>query len=242
MFGMNPTLPPVRPKGWDGLYVVQEVFPTIQGEGPWAGHTATFIRLGGCNLACHYCDTDFDSNRQQATAEGVVRMVLNCMPDHRGPQRVVITGGEPFRQPLWPLVQGLRSLGFHVQIETAGTLWEQLPNDMAPPVIVCSPKTGTVVQGIRDYCRDFKYIIRSGEVDPEDGLPNMSTQELGRPTKLFRPDRNDVTIWLQPCAEYHADGTPDQFRTNINVKLAASLCMRHGYHLSLQLHKILGMP
>lgn len=242
MFGKNQTLPPVRAKGWDGFYWVQEVFPTIQGEGPWAGYTATFVRLAGCNLACHFCDTDFESSREMATPEAVTRMVLEAMPDHRGQQRVVITGGEPFRQPLWPLVMGLRSLGFHVQIETAGTLWEPLPNDMAPPVIVCSPKTATVVQGVRDYCRDYKYIVRVGEVDSDDGLPNMSTQESHRSTRLFRPDRNDVTVWLQPCTEYHADGRVDPIRTQANTDLAAMLCMKHGYRLSLQLHKILRMP
>lgn len=242
MFGKNQTLPPVRAKGWDGYYWVQEVFPTIQGEGPWAGYTATFVRLAGCNLRCHFCDTDFESSRLELSAEQLARKVLQCMPAHRGPQRVVITGGEPFRQPLWPLVKGLRALAFRVQVETAGTLWEEIPNDMAPPLIVCSPKTATVVQGIRNYCRDYKYIVRAGEVDPVDGLPCVSTQEAGRPTTLFRPDRDDVTIWLQPCTEYHADGTVDQHRTNVNTELAASLCMKHGYRLSLQLHKILGMP
>ena len=40
---------------------IQEIFPTLQGEGPFVGQGAIFIRLGGCNLKCNFCDTEFDS-------------------------------------------------------------------------------------------------------------------------------------------------------------------------------------
>ena len=41
---------------------VQEVFYTLQGEGPWTGHPSIFVRLAGCNLKCFWCDTDFESS------------------------------------------------------------------------------------------------------------------------------------------------------------------------------------
>ena len=59
MFGKNP----IRKAIFDNadFYEVQEIFLTIQGEGPYAGTPAIFIRLGGCNLACNFCDTEFES-------------------------------------------------------------------------------------------------------------------------------------------------------------------------------------
>jgi len=61
MFGTNPLSKPIES---DGLYLeVQDIFSTIQGEGPFAGKPAVFLRLAGCNLRCFFCDTDFESRR-----------------------------------------------------------------------------------------------------------------------------------------------------------------------------------
>lgn len=67
MFGQN--TPRRRESG--GLLQVQDVFYTIQGEGPFAGRTAVFIRLTGCNLRCWFCDTVWgdDSDVYQEPAQ-----------------------------------------------------------------------------------------------------------------------------------------------------------------------------
>ena len=59
MFGKNPKRPPE--KGDGSLLQVVEIFPTLQGEGPFVGQPAVFLRLGGCNLACDFCDTEFEA-------------------------------------------------------------------------------------------------------------------------------------------------------------------------------------
>ena len=59
MFGNNPILPPKKTDGQN--LDVQEIFATFQGEGIFTGFPSIFIRLGGCNLACAFCDTEFDS-------------------------------------------------------------------------------------------------------------------------------------------------------------------------------------
>ncbi|CAN0594227.1 unnamed protein product, partial [Ectocarpus sp. 12 AP-2014] len=59
MFGDNPIRPPEK---GDGLHLmVKQIFKTLQGEGPHVGTPSIFVRLGGCNLACDFCDTEFEN-------------------------------------------------------------------------------------------------------------------------------------------------------------------------------------
>ena len=84
MFGKNKIL---KAEIHDGLNLdVQEIFPTIQGEGPYVGYPAVFIRLGGCNLACSFCDTEFDSY-QNFSLEKIIAEVQK-LAQHQGKQIV----------------------------------------------------------------------------------------------------------------------------------------------------------
>ena len=76
---------------------INELFKSIQGEGPYTGHPAIFIRLAGCNLDCIFCDTDFEY-RRQASVEAIVEEVKQLSGGKV--KLVVITGGEPFLQDL----------------------------------------------------------------------------------------------------------------------------------------------
>lgn len=100
------------------LLDVIDVWNTIQGEGPFAGCPATFVRLAGCNLKCTLCDTDYTSKRRVMSLLELVTWIRTlCASD-----LVVITGGEPFRQNVNKLVEVLLGYGYKVQVETNGTL------------------------------------------------------------------------------------------------------------------------
>lgn len=267
MFGTNP----IRKQRLEsGLELnVQSIFPTIQGEGPFAGKPAVFLRLAGCNLKCHFCDTDFESRRQTKSLYDVVAEIskLSAWDKVVATTLVVITGGEPFIQNIVPLCEMLILKGFDVQIETAGTLWnpgleDVFENDRL--TIVCSPKTGKVHSKIESYCFDWKYLIQEGQVDATDGLPNQSTQVPGVSLRLFRSNRRTDRIWLQPCEAYKVEKeiklTPltlnveemsdqkvtssirDQVQSQRNITLARDLAMKYNYRISLQVHKFLGIP
>ncbi|WP_229843393.1 7-carboxy-7-deazaguanine synthase QueE [Streptomyces chryseus] len=110
--------------------VVREVFgPTVQGEGPSTGRRCAFIRLGGCNLTCHWCDTpetwdasrfDLRATLTRRTVEQIVTRALDGEPG-----MVVITGGEPLlhqQQDGWlSLLAALTFAGTEVEVETNGT-------------------------------------------------------------------------------------------------------------------------
>lgn len=113
--------------------LVSEVFgPTVQGEGPNAGHRCAFIRLGLCNLNCSWCDTPYTWDWQGQNGPAQDRAALVAMTpaellDALAPllvDHVVISGGEPLvqRNKLGPLVSALKAVGYFVEIETNGTL------------------------------------------------------------------------------------------------------------------------
>lgn len=253
---------------------VQSIFPTIQGEGPFAGRPAVFLRLAGCNLRCHFCDTDFESKRQEMpTKEVLCEVILKAgLNKNRRTSLVVITGGEPLLQNIVPLCRELCfDYGFDIQIETAGTVWisglEALVNSGAL-TIVCSPKTGKVHEEIQKNCYDWKYLIQEGQISPGDGLPNKSTQVPGKELVLYRSTNPRDTIWLQPCEAYRVGYKPispnwtpgtsaldapladqevttsvrDEEQTQRNMRLCGELAMKYNYRVSVQLHKILGLP
>ncbi len=156
------------------LLRVKEIFPTIQGEGPFAGIPAVFIRLAGCNLKCWFCDTDFSGGDLRALTS-----IITEVNEMRSRVRVgdrplcVLTGGEPLMQKVGPLVQTLIGHGWKVQIETDGVLWTDLP-DSEHLDIVCSPKTAKVHPMTRNRVTAWKYLVRHAEAfDRKDGLPNM---------------------------------------------------------------------
>ncbi len=96
---------------------INEIFFSIQGESTWAGRPCVFVRLAGCHLRCHYCDTEY------AFREGRSRTVDEIMEEvERWPGSLVeITGGEPLLQPaVHDLITRLCDRGRTVLIETSG--------------------------------------------------------------------------------------------------------------------------
>lgn len=99
-------------------YPVMEAFYTIQGEGYYEGQAAYFIRLGGCDVGCVWCDVkdSWDASKHPTfTVEEIVEGALKF------PGRlIVITGGEPCMHNLTPLTDALKLAGFTINIETSG--------------------------------------------------------------------------------------------------------------------------
>ncbi len=121
---------------------VAEVFTSIQGEGIWAGTPSTFVRVSGCNLRCVWCDTKYASWAPEGTTIGVDEIVRDVRS--RGVEHVVITGGEPMLfEAVEDLAEALSARSHKITIETAGTVYRELPCDL----MSISPKLANSAPG-----------------------------------------------------------------------------------------------
>ena len=168
MFGMNEIVGKkyFKDAPQDSLLVTSR-FYTLQGEGPYRGFPAYFVRLAKCNLACSFCDTYFDSGEYQTFdqifndcdneidqfyakrdmlvpqwAQASSREVIDGLGPITVPVKrrvvLVITGGEPTLQiNLTKFLDQANKIFFHTQIESNGTDPLVLPNETT---LVCSPK------------------------------------------------------------------------------------------------------
>ena len=96
-----------------------EDFYTIQGEGYHTGKPAYFIRLGGCDVGCRWCDAKYTWNPRifpPVDVDVVVERATQCAA-----QEIVITGGETLLYPLGVLTSSLRDAGLEIFLETSGT-------------------------------------------------------------------------------------------------------------------------
>ena len=100
-------------------FPVMESFYTIQGEGFHQGRAAYFIRLGGCDVGCVWCDVKESWDAGKHSLITVEKLVENVQ--HTPAKLVVITGGEPLMHDLDFLTQQLQQAGFETNIETSGS-------------------------------------------------------------------------------------------------------------------------
>jgi 7-carboxy-7-deazaguanine synthase len=220
MLGTNPKRPPE--KGDGSTLQVQAIFPTFQGEGPFVAIPAFFIRLGGCNLACSFCDTEFESFSPKSLAD-ILAEIQQLQLAHPHTSLIVLTGGEPLRQPVLPLCEKLIALGFTVQLETNGTLYQPLPREA---MVVCSPKKG-----------EHSYFPPHGSLLPRvDAWKILASKRLSYD---FIPDFIPLhaPLYIQPIDEYDAAINAG------NLQLARQLVAKRPHaRVNHQLHKYANVP
>lgn len=209
------------------VYMVKEIFKTLQGEGAQTGRAAVFCRFGGCNLwsgreqdragaVCRFCDTDFvgtdgPGGGRFETAEALAEAIGETWASQEPRRFVVFTGGEPLLQLDPALVDAVHKCGFEIAVETNGT---QEPAHGIDWLCV-SPKAGAP---LRIRCgHELKLVYPQAGLDPAELL-------------CLRFDH----FWLQPM-----DG-PDRVA---NTAAAIAYCLAHPHwRLSVQMHKFVGIP
>jgi len=109
--------------------VSEQFGPTLQGEGPHAGRSVQFLRLGGCNLSCSWCDTPYtwDGTRYDLRAELTAKSGRDIVGDLIPHLPVVLSGGEPLlhrdNAGLRYALNGAQHVSCPVHVETNGTIY-----------------------------------------------------------------------------------------------------------------------
>lgn len=123
---------------------ISETFASIQGEGKLAGVPSFFVRVAGCNLRCGWCDTPYASWEPEGATQSIESIVEQASAS--AVRHAVLTGGEPMIfEAMDDLAQTLRDRGFHITIETAGTVFRPFPIDLAsisPKLANSAPQAG----------------------------------------------------------------------------------------------------
>jgi organic radical activating enzyme len=184
----------------DQLFVTS-IFYTLQGEGPYRGEPAIFVRLAKCNLACSFCDTYFDGG-DWLTFDQIYDRIMAAAASYFGgevpgwfEQKVglVITGGEPMLQKnLGTFLHKVQNLFAWTQIESNGTVWQDIP---AETTLVCSPKcsekNGQPVKYLKpnkdvmDRADCLKFVMNADPDSPYSDIPDWAHEYATAGKKVF---------------------------------------------------------
>ncbi len=207
-------------------YPISELFMSLQGEGPSAGRPAHFLRLQGCDVGCHWCDTKY-SWSPEAGREMTVRQIMAELKALGEAPLLVVTGGEPLRQPgLRELLAAMMPAWTRVEVETSGVApppftHERLHYNVSPKLPSATPRWEETWRHVRDYSAlpsaTFKIVV-GDPPDDADALRLIRQHEL-------EPDR----VMLMP------EGMTDD-AVRRHAATLVELCKRNGFTLSPRLH------
>jgi 7-carboxy-7-deazaguanine synthase len=230
----------------DYVYPVNDMYPTIQGEGTQTGVPMVLIRLHGCPVGCPFCDTKETWGKLGKRADTEVPTLAEALGttdsyvNMLGAQVaraaramggghvkwVLLTGGEPGMYPLGPLVRALQGRRFKVACETSGTVEGVLPVAGAErgniDWLTVSPKLGMpggriVRSQVLQEADEIKFVV--GKDDDLDTIKHVL---------MFAPP--ETTVCVQPMSQ-------SEKATALCVKWA----LEYGWRVSVQVHKVMAV-
>lgn len=167
--------------------LINEIYHSLQGEGSRAGRPCTFVRLTGCHLRCHYCDSE--SSFQEGTS-----MTIEAIVDRLkewNTSLIQITGGEPLLQKaVYPLMSHLCDLDYELILETSGAISVAQVDPRVTNIIdVKTPSSGESSRNLDENLQ----CIRSS-----DELKFVISDHADY---LFAVDKLKSTIWTRPQSQ-----------------------------------------
>lgn len=198
-------------------YRIVEIFQTLQGEGFNTGMPSIFIRFGKCNLACPWCDTNYNQFDMRSLDE-IMQTVRNFTA-----KNIIITGGEPTIQPdLEILLNQLKAEGYFIAIETNGLK----PVPLQIDYIATSPKRLYQKNYLKHhipYANEVRIVVDDDVLDFCEQIEDT-----------IKADR----YYLSPCEE---NGVMNMLETITQLGTLNQRPNKPKWQLSIQTHKIAGI-
>jgi 7-carboxy-7-deazaguanine synthase len=226
---------------------INELFYSIQGEGKLAGTPSVFIRTSGCNLRCWFCDS-YHTSWEPTHAWMTLDELVEETESYEQAEHVVVTGGEPMiHDEIEPLIEDLSGAGYHVTVETNGTVFRDLPIDLASisPKLASSTPTAerdpkgdgewagrheerridveTLARLVDQYDRQLKFVVTGADDMPEI---NDLVTEVRTTADTPIPD-SDVLLMPEGMTSERLSETRER---------TAELAVDHGYQYTPRLH------
>ena len=193
---------------------LMEEFYTIQGEGFHKGTAAYFIRVGGCDVGCHWCDVKESWNPESHPPTAIKAIAQNA---NKYSKTIVITGGEPLTWDMGPLTSLLKQMGMNTHIETSGAY----PLSGSWDWICLSPKTMKLpTQQVYKSAHELKVIIYNKN---DFEFAEKQAEKVGE----------DCILYLQP--EWSK-------RETMIPQIVDYVMANPKWMVSLQTHKYLNIP
>lgn len=193
---------------------LMEAFYTIQGEGFYKGTAAYFVRIGGCDVGCHWCDVKESWNAKlhpPTSIEDIVNQAVSYS------DTIVVTGGEPLMWNMFPLTQLLKERGVKTHIETSGAypltgVWDW---------ICLSPKKSKLpVKEVFSQANELKVII-------------YNQHDFIFAEQMAEQVSENCLLYLQPEWSKREKMTP---------KIVDYVMKNPRWKASIQMHKYLNIP
>ena len=194
---------------------LMEAFYSIQGEGFYSGKASYFLRIGGCDVGCHWCDVkeSWDANLHPLTAvKDIVKLIGKNKVD-----TVVVTGGEPLMWNMSFLTDSLRQKGLKVHLETSGSY----PLSGKFDWICLSPKKNQrALDEIQEIANELKIIVQN-------------KHDLKWAKQQQKEVTNSCELYLQP----------EWSKKDVVMPIITDFVMNEtDWKISLQTHKYMNLP
>lgn len=238
-----------RPRDGSGTesLPINELFYSVQGEGKLAGVPSVFVRTSGCNLRCWFCDS-YHTSWEPTHAWMSTKEIIDEVSTHAKADHVVVTGGEPLiHEETTHLIDTLSKDGYHITVETNGTICPDAAIDLAsisPKLSSSTPTASKDPKGdgewsekheeqridmtalarlVENYSFQLKFVVTS-QADIEE-LNDIVKRTREQTSARIR----NQDILLMPEGQTEAEVA--QKRAQV-----ADLAMEHGYRYTPRLH------
>lgn len=226
---------------------INELFRSVQGEGKLAGTPSSFVRTSGCNLRCWFCDS-YHTSWEPTYAWLPIDDIVGEVKDHAATEHVVLTGGEPMiHDEVEDLTSRLSKAGYHITVETNGTIHREAPIDLAsisPKLASSTPTPAKDPKGNGEW--EDRHEDNRIDIDALDQLIETYEFQL-KFVVTGKKDMPEITQLVEQLRS-HAS-TPinsqdillmpegmTQERLAETRELTAELAMEHGFRYTPRIH------